>query len=80
MIKLIMQKKFFYDYRSVSEDLDFKKTLQTPEQNSKIRVDINKLLNRIKIEKKNEYKHKVAFFCFGISLISFMGIFIIIVR
>ena len=75
-----MQKKIFYNYRPVSEDLDFYKTLQTPEQNSNKRVDINKLLNRVKIEKKNEYKHKVKFFCFGISLISFMGIFIIIIR
>jgi len=70
---------FFYNYKLKNEGLE-KKILQAEHVNQNINVNINKLLNRIKIKKQNENKQKAIFFCFGILLISLMGIFITIIR
>jgi hypothetical protein len=45
-----------------SEKLDQKKIYQTQYLNPKIIVDVNKLLNRIKIEERNQTKRKIIFF------------------
>ena len=46
----------------------------------KIHVNINVLLNRVKIDKQNEKKYKIIFFSFGILLLIFMGLFVTIIR
>ena len=74
-----MQKTYFFNHKSISENLEIKKIPQV-NVNTKIRVDINKLLNRVKIEKKNESKKKFIFFGFGFTLVSLMGAFLIIVK
>ena len=74
-----MQKTYFFNHKSISENLEIKKIPQV-NVNTKIRVDINKLLNRVKIEKKNEIKKKFIFFGFGFTLVSLMGAFLIIVK
>ena len=74
-----MQKTYFYNHKSITEDLEIKKKPQV-NVNSKIRVDINKLLNRVKIEKKHETKKRFIFFGFGFTLVSLMGAFLIIVK
>ena len=39
-------------------------------------IDINKLLNRIKIDQQNIKKQKIIFFSLGVLLVGFMGIFV----
>ena len=39
-------------------------------------IDINKLLNRIKIDQQNIKKQKIIFFGLGVLLVGFMGIFV----
>ena len=39
-------------------------------------VDINKLLNRVKIDKKNETKRKFILLGFGILILGLTGIFV----
>ena len=36
-------------------------------------VDINKLLNRVKIDKKNETKKKIIFYCSSILVLMLLG-------
>ena len=43
-------------------------------------VDINILLNRVKIEEKNETKRKIFFFSFATLAISIFGTFIVIIK
>ena len=49
-----------------------KKLLQLNKSKQKRRVDINKLLNRVRIEKKNENKRKIIFYS---SVILSLGLF-----
>ena len=39
-------------------------------------IDINMLLNRIKIDQQNIKKQKIIFFGLGVLLVGFMGIFV----
>tara|TARA_B100000768_G_C11101935_1_gene299496 strand:+ start:66 stop:263 length:198 start_codon:yes stop_codon:yes gene_type:complete len=43
-------------------------------------VDINILLNRVKIEKKNEIKRKFFFFSFSTLAVSLFGFFIVNIK
>lgn len=71
-----MQKNTLYNYQSIDESLETNRLSQLQNNSYKTRVDINKLLNRVKMDKKNETKRKIIFFSFGILLMSFMGIYV----
>ena len=43
-------------------------------------VDINKLLNRVKVDKKNETKRQIIFFSSVVLLIGFLGTFITVIK
>ncbi len=75
-----MHRNIFYNYKSINEDFKSKKISRSQYTNPKIKVDINILLNRVKIEKKEEIKQKVIFFSLGVLVVSLMGIFITIIR
>tara|TARA_B110000285_G_C15013937_1_gene557961 strand:- start:123 stop:350 length:228 start_codon:yes stop_codon:yes gene_type:complete len=75
-----MQKKFFYNGKSIEKSPDIKSISNTQLTNKKINVDINKLLNRVKMDQMNEKKYKAIYFGIGISLIIFMGIFLTIIK
>ena len=75
-----MYRNIFYNYKSINEDFKSKKISRSQYTNPKIKVDINILLNRVKIEKKEEIKQKVIFFSLGVLVVSLMGIFITIIR
>ena len=53
-----MQKFNFHNSRPISENIDKIQTYPTQYQKKKIVVDINKLLNRVKMEERNEKKKK----------------------
>ena len=67
-----MRKNIFHDSRHISEKDDQKKTTTAEQIKQKRRVDINKLLNRVRVDKKNENKRKIIFYS---SVILSLGLF-----
>ena len=62
MVKLHMLKNYFHNNKSTIENKSQKKSILIQHVNQKINVDINILLNRIRIDKKNEAKKKIIFY------------------
>ena len=71
-----MQKSYFHNNKTINENKDKKKLIQTSMAKPKDIVDINILLNRVKKKKKNETKRKIIFFGFVILALSLFGTFI----
>ncbi|MDA9616051.1 hypothetical protein N9S20_01640 [Candidatus Pelagibacter sp.] len=57
-----MQKNFFHNYQTLSEKKNSINTVLPNYNAPKINVDVNKLLNRVRIEKKNEQKKQIIFY------------------
>ena len=55
-----MQKTYFHDRKHTSEKKVHKKTIPAQYIDQKRIVDINKLLNRVWIDKKNETKRQTS--------------------
>ena len=73
-----MQKNYFHNDKSINEN---KKRLAQISNNETNRiVDINILLNRVKIEEKNEIKKKFLVFSFTIIALSLFGTFIALIK
>ena len=68
-----MQKNIFHNNKNISENRDKKKLIQISNTKIKNVVDINILLNRVKIEEKNETKRKIIFYSFIILGLSLLG-------
>ena len=75
-----MQKNYFHNNKIRNENKDKKKLLQFSNIETKSIVDINILLNRVKIEKKNRTKRKIVFFSLVTLTIILFGIFIATIR
>ena len=68
-----MQKIYFHDNKHISEKNDQKKAISVEQINQKRKVDINKLLNRVRLEKKSETKKNILVYCLAVLVIgSFM--------
>tara|TARA_Y100000389_G_scaffold82113_1_gene78704 strand:+ start:247 stop:474 length:228 start_codon:yes stop_codon:yes gene_type:complete len=74
-----MRKVYFHNQKSIEQNTNKKKLSETQRISQKQVVDINKLLNRVKIEKKNETKRKIIYYSLSIlglslfvSLITFL--------
>ena len=68
-----MPKTYFHNYKLTKKN---KKKNASPHTQYSIKtkiVDINKLLNRVKIEKKNENKRKLIFYSSTILSLSLFG-------
>ena len=65
-----MQKTYFHDNKHISEKNDQKKAITVEQIKQKRRVDINKLLNSVRIEKNDENKRKIIFYSSIILTIS----------
>ena len=65
-----MKKTYFHDNKHISEKNDQKKAITVEQIKQKRRVDINKLLNRVRIEKNDENKRKIIFYSSIILTIS----------
>ena len=75
-----MQRFHFHNSKLIGDNADKKKTHQTQYLDKKIVVDINKLLNRVKIEERNETKRKIIFFSLVTLSLSFVGICIVAIK
>ena len=75
-----MRKNLFYNDKIIYEDFIKEDSSSVQHTNRKAAVDINKLLNRVKVNKKVEKKKIVIFFCSGISLLCLMQLFVIIIK
>ena len=67
-----MQNINFHNYKSIEKSLEKRELSYL--QNKKTNVDINKLLNRVKINQQNE-KIKEIIFCFFSFLLFFFTLF-----
>ena len=65
-----MQKTYFHNNKSISENDNQVKNISIQNIDQKINVDINKLLNRVKIEKKIDAKKKFIFYTSTILVLS----------
>ena len=68
-----MQKAYFHNRKHNSEKKVQKKTNLLQYIDEKRIVDINKLLNRVKIDQKNETKRKIIFYSFTTVALSLFG-------
>ena len=57
-----MRKVYFHNGKSIDQNINTKRLSEVQQVSEKQVVDINKLLNRVKIDKKNETKRKIIFY------------------
>ena len=75
-----MRKVFYHNEKSIDQNINTKKLSKVQNKNEKQVVDINKLLNRVKIDQKNETKKKIIFYSFAILGISLLGTLIVFLK
>jgi len=75
-----MPKVYFHSDKSIDQNLNTKRLSEAKYIAKKQVVDINKLLNRVKIDKKNETKRKIIFYSFIILGLSLFGTFITLLK
>ena len=74
-----MRKMYFHHEKSIDQNTNTKRLSEAQHINKRQVVDINKLLNRVKIDQKNETKRKIIFYSFiilGLSLLGFLITFL----
>jgi glutamine phosphoribosylpyrophosphate amidotransferase len=71
-----MQKYYFHNGKLTNENKSKKKLPQSLNIDIKSVVDINILLNKIKIEEKNQTKRKIIFFSLVTTILILFGTFI----
>ena len=75
-----MQKTYFHDRKHNREKKVPKKTIPLQYIDQKRIVDINKLLNRVKIDQKNETKRKIIFYSLTILVLGLFSTLIMIIK
>ena len=68
-----MPKVYFHNEKSIDQNINTKRLSEAQHISEKQVVDINKLLNRVKIDQKNETKRKIIFYSFIILGLSLLG-------
>ena len=64
---------YFHNEKSIDQNINTKRLSEAQHIDERQVVDINKLLNRVKIDQKNETKRKIIFFSFVILGLSLLG-------
>ena len=64
---------YFHNNKSIDQNINTKKLFKVQHISEKNVVDINKLLNRVKINQKNEIKQKIIFYSLSILGLSLLG-------
>ena len=72
--------RIFDNNKSKSESKGQKKNIPVQYIEQKRIVDINKLLNRVKIDQKNERKRKIIFYSLAILALGLFSTFIMIIK
>ncbi len=75
-----MRKVYFHNEKLIDQNINTKRLSEAQHINERQVVDINKLLNRVKIDKKNETKRKIIFYSFVILGLSLLGTLITILK
>ena len=75
-----MQKTYFHNRKHTSEKKVQKKTIPLQYIERKRIVDINKLLNRVRMDEKNENKKKVIFYSLTTLALGLFSTFIMIIK
>ena len=75
-----MRKVYFHNGKSIDQNINTKRLSEAQHVNERQVVDINKLLNRVKIDQKNETKRKIIFYSFVILGLSLLGTLITFLR
>ena len=75
-----MRKVYFHNDKSIDQNINTKRLSEAQHIEKKQVVDINKLLNRVKIDQKNETKKKFIFYSFTILGLSLLGTLITVLK
>ena len=75
-----MRKVYFHNGKSIDQNINIKRLSEVNHIGEKQVVDINKLLNRVKIDQKNETKRKIIFYSFIILGLSLLGTLITLLK
>ena len=65
-----MRKVYFHNGKSIDQNINTKRLSEVQHVSEKQVVDINKLLNRVKIDQKNETKRKFIFY--SLTILDFL--------
>jgi preprotein translocase subunit SecA len=76
----VMRKVYFHNGKSIDQNINTKRLSEAQHVSEKQVVDINKLLNRVKIDQKNETKRKIIFYSFIILGLSLLGTLITVLK
>ena len=68
-----MPKVYFHNEKSIDQNINTKRLSEAQHVSEKQVVDINKLLNRVKIDQKNETKRKIIFYSSTVLGLSLLG-------
>ena len=68
-----MRKVYFHNEKSIDQNINTKRLSEAQHIGERQVVDINKLLNRVKIDQQNETKRKIIFYSFVILGLSLLG-------
>ena len=75
-----MRKVYFHNDKSIDQNINTKRLSEAQHVSEKQVVDINKLLNRVKIDQKNETKRKFIFYSLTILSLSLLGTLITVLK
>ena len=72
--------KIFDNNKPISKSKSQKKTIPVQYIDQKRIVDINKLLNRVRMDKKNETKRKIIFYSLSTLVLGLFSTLIIVIK
>jgi len=75
-----MRNVYFPNKKSIDQNINTKRLSEAHQADEKQVVNINKLLNRVKIDQKNEIKRKIIFYSVIIFGLSLIGTFIAVIK
>ena len=75
-----MPKVYFHNGRSIDQNINTKRLSEVQHVSEKQVVDINKLLNRVKIDQKNETKRKIIFYSLTTLVLGLFSTFIVVIK
>ena len=76
MIRFVMSKNYLHNYNVSKTSVSNDELVKNNYKKNPINVDINKLLNRVKLEEKKKRKQKLIYFGIVSAGVALMGIFI----